>query len=227
MNTANSIKRYVPAASHDWLLPFYDPFVKLLGAEGARKKLLDQAAIQPGFRILDVGCGTGSFAILIKRLHPAVDVIGLDPDSKALVRAKRKAERASISIGLNQGFADKLPYNNRAFDRVFSTFMFHHISVDKKETVLNEIRRVLIPGGHFHMLDFAGSEAATSGPFARYFHSSDHVKDNSEECILTLMNRVGLAHCQKVMEGTMFFRSLRIKYYRAGATVNTTSEFIS
>jgi ubiquinone/menaquinone biosynthesis C-methylase UbiE len=132
-------------------LPFYDPFVKLLGADAARKTLLDQAAIQPGFRILDVGCGTGSFAILIKRLHPAVDVIGLDPDLKALVRAKRKAERALISIRLNQGFVDALPYNNRTFDRVFSTFMFHHIPVDKKETVLNEIRRVLIPGGHLHM----------------------------------------------------------------------------
>jgi hypothetical protein len=56
------------------------------------------------------------------------------------------------------------------------------------------------------MLDFAGSEAATSGPFARYFHSSDHVKDNSEECISTLMNRLGLAYCQKVTEGTMLFR---------------------
>ena len=227
MNTANSRKKYIPAASHDWLLPFYDPFVKLLGAEAARKKLLDQAAIQPRFRILDVGCGTGSFAILIKRLHPAVDVIGLDPDSKALVRAKRKAERASISIQLNQGFADELPYKDRTFDRVFSTFMFHHIPVDKKEKVLNEIRRVLIPGGHLHVLDFAGSEAATSGPFARYFHSSHHLKDNSEECILTLMNRVGLAYCQKVMEGTMLLRSLRIKYYRADATVNTTSACVN
>jgi ubiquinone/menaquinone biosynthesis C-methylase UbiE len=227
MNTANSLKKYIPAASHDWLLPFYDPFVKLLGAEGARKKLLDQAAIQPGFRILDVGCGTGSFAILIKRLHPAVDVTGLDPDPKALVRAKRKAEHDSISIRLNQGFADELPYKNRTFDRVFSTFMFHHIPVDKKEKVLHEIRRVLIPGGHLHMLDFAGSEAATSGPFTRYFHSSHHVKDNSEECILTLMNRVGLAYCQKVTEGTMFFRSLRIKYYRADATADTTLAPIS
>jgi ubiquinone/menaquinone biosynthesis C-methylase UbiE len=223
MNTANSIKEYIPAASHDWLLPFYDPFVKLLGAEAARKTLLGQAAIQPGFRILDVGCGTGTFAILIKRLHPAVDVIGLDPDPKALVRANRKAERALISIRLDQGFADALPYKNKTFDRIFSTFMFHHIPVDKKEKVLSEIRRVLIPGGQLHMLDFAGSEAATSGPFTRYFHSSHHVKDNSEECILTLMNQVGLAHCQKVMEGTMLFRSLRIKYYRAGAAVNTTA----
>jgi hypothetical protein len=50
MNTVNSGKKYIPAASHDWLLPFYDPFVKLLGAEAARKTLLDQAAIEPGFR---------------------------------------------------------------------------------------------------------------------------------------------------------------------------------
>ena len=87
MNTANSIKKYIPAASHDWLLPFYDPFVKLLGAEGARKKLLDRAAIQPGFRILDIGCGTGSFAILIKRLHPAVDV------SDSILTERRSSER--------------------------------------------------------------------------------------------------------------------------------------
>ena len=227
MNTANSRQNYIPAASHDWLLPFYDPFVKLLGAEAARKTLLGQAAIQPGFRILDVGCGTGTVAILIKRVHPAVEVIGLDPDPKALARAKRKAERALISVRLDQGFAGELPYKNSTFDRVFSTFMFHHIPVDKKETVLNEIRRVLIPGGHFHMLDFAGSEEATSDPFARYFHSSHHVKDNSEECILTLMNRVGLACCQKVMEGTMLVRSLRIKYYRAEATVNTTAATVS
>ena len=90
MNTASSIKKIYPCASHDWLLPFYDPFVKLLGAEGARKKAPRSGSDSVGVRILDVGCGTGSFAILIKRLHPAVDVIGLDPDPKALVRAKEK-----------------------------------------------------------------------------------------------------------------------------------------
>jgi ubiquinone/menaquinone biosynthesis C-methylase UbiE len=52
-----------------------------------------------------------------------VDVVGLDPDPKALARAKRKAERAGLSIPLDQGFADELPYENASFDRVFSTFM--------------------------------------------------------------------------------------------------------
>ena len=100
MNAANSGKTYLPAAGHDWLLPLYDPFVKLVGGEATRKALLDQATIEPSFRVLDIGCGTGTLVILIKKLHPAVDVVGLDPDPKALARAKRKAERAGISIRL-------------------------------------------------------------------------------------------------------------------------------
>jgi len=215
MDTGEPRRTYVPAAGRDWLLPFYDPFVKLVGAEAARKTLLDQSAIQSEFRILDVGCGTGSFAIVIKRLYPTVEVIGLDPDSKALARAKRKAERVSISIRLDQGSADQLPYKGGFFDRVFSTFMFHHIPTDKQEKVLSEVQRVLKPGGRLHMLDFAGSEAAGCGPFTRGFHLSHHLKDNSEERILTLMNRAGLASCQKLMESAMLFRSLQIKYYRA------------
>jgi ubiquinone/menaquinone biosynthesis C-methylase UbiE len=218
MNAANSGKTYLPAAGHDWLLPLYDPFVKLVGGEAARKTLLDQATIEPSFRVLDIGCGTGTLAILIKKLHPPVDVVGLDPDPKALARAKRKAERAGIPIRLDQGFADELPYKNASFDRVFSTLMFHHIPVDKKEKALSEVRRVLTPGSYFHMLDFAGPEAAAYGPLARHIHSSNHLKDNSEERILGLMNRVGFVSCEKVMEGAMLFGSLRIKYYRAGVT---------
>ena len=218
MNAADSGKTYLPAAGRDWLLPLYDPFVKLLGGEAARKTLLDQAIIEPGFRILDIGCGTGTLAIFIKRLHPGVDVIGLDPDPKALARAQWKAEHAGISIRLDQGFADELPYENASFDRVFSTFMFHHVPLDKKEEALSEVRRVLTTGGCFHMLDFAGSEAANYGALARLFHSSHHLKDNSEESILGLMNRVGFVSCEKVMEGSMLFGLLRIKYYRAGVT---------
>ena len=215
MNAADSEKTYLPAAGHDWLLPLYDPFVKLVGGEAAKRTLLDQATIQPSFRVLDLGCGTGTLALLIKKLHPAVDVVGLDPDPKALARAKRKAERAGLSIRLDQGFAHELPYKNASFDRVFSTLMFHHVPMDKKEKTLSEVRRVLMPKGSFHMLDFAGSEASDYGPLPRLFHSSDHLRDNSEERILTMMNRVGLFSCEKVMEGAMLFGSLRLKYYRA------------
>jgi hypothetical protein len=50
-------RSYLPAAGHDWSLPLYDPFVKLLGGDAARMTLLGQAALRPGHRVLDVGCG--------------------------------------------------------------------------------------------------------------------------------------------------------------------------
>jgi SAM-dependent methyltransferase len=218
-----SEKAYLPAAGHDWLLPLYDPLVKLLGGDTARTILLDQATIRPGHRVLDIGCGTGTLAILIKRLHPDVDVVGLDPDPKALARAKRKAERSAVSIRLDQGFSHELPYSEASFNRVFSTFMFHHLMVDKREKTLYEVRRVLTPGGSLHMLDFTGTEASGHGLLARHFHSSHRLKDNSEERILALMNRAGFISCEKVIEGAMLFGSLRIAYYQASAPMSAGS----
>jgi ubiquinone/menaquinone biosynthesis C-methylase UbiE len=215
-----SQKTYLPAAGHDWLLPLYDPLVRLLGADTARRALLDQATVRSGDRVLDIGCGTGTLALLVKRLHPDVNVVGLDPDPKALVRAKRKAERSAVSIRLDQGFSHELPYPEASFDRVFSTFMFHHLMVEQKEKTLYEVRRILTPGGSLHLLDFTATESRCYGPLARYFQSSHRLKDNSEERILTLMNRAGLLSCEKVMEGAILFGSLRIAYFQASAPMS-------
>ena len=105
-----SSRTYLPAAGHDWLLPFYDPIVKLIGGEAARKALFDQAALRPAHRVLEVGCGTGTLATMIERLHPDVEAVGLDPDPKALARARRKAARAAVSVQFDAGFAGELPW---------------------------------------------------------------------------------------------------------------------
>jgi ubiquinone/menaquinone biosynthesis C-methylase UbiE len=97
--------------------------------------------------------------------------------------------------------------------------MFHHLPVDEKETTLCEVRRVLAPGASFHMLDFDGAEANAHGPLAHHFRSSNRLKDNSEERILTLMNRAGFVFCETVMEAAMLFGTLRTAYYRASAPV--------
>jgi ubiquinone/menaquinone biosynthesis C-methylase UbiE len=206
-------RTYLPAAGHDWFLPFYDPLVKLLGGDAARRALLDQAAIRPGLRVLDIGCGTGSLVTLIKRLYPDVDVVGLDPDPKALARGKRKAERAGVSIQFDHGFSDELPYPDASFDRVFSSFMFHHLQPEEKEGALREVRRVLKPGGVFQLLDFGGPEAGSEGFLACWLHASHRLRDNAEDRILSLMSRVGLAEPKQVGHGAMLF--LRIAYYQA------------
>jgi ubiquinone/menaquinone biosynthesis C-methylase UbiE len=208
-------RSYLPAAGHDWFLPFYDPLVKLLGGDQARRALLDQAAIRPGHRVLDIGCGTGTLVVLIKHRQPDVEVFGLDPDPRALARGRRKAERAGVSIQFDQGFSDELPYPEASFDRVVSSFMFHHVPPDEKAKTLREIRRVLKPGGALHLLDFGGPEAGPEGFLARWLHSTDRLRDNAEGRIPALMSQAGLADPKKVADGALLFGRMRIAYYQA------------
>jgi ubiquinone/menaquinone biosynthesis C-methylase UbiE len=208
-------RSYLPAAGHDWSLPLYDPFVKLLGGDAARMTLLGQAALRPGHRVLDVGCGTGTLMVLIKRQFPDVEVVGLDPDPKALARAKRKAQRAALSIQLDRGFADVLPYADGSFDRVFSSFMLHHLQPDDKETALREARRVLKPSARFHLLDFATPDSTSPGRLGSWLHSGHRLKDNSDELILNLMRQAGLSDPKKIVGRALLVG--HVAYYQASA----------
>ena len=190
MSHAN--RTFLPAAGLDFLLPLYDPMVKLLGAERARKKLFDQASVQPHHRVLDIGCGTGTLVVAIKGWLPSVEVVGLDPDPKALARSRRKAERAGVSIRFDQGFANALPYSDGSFDRVFSSLMFHHIPHDAKLATMLEVRRVLKPGGSLHLVDFEQDGSRSHNPLARWLHSSERMQDNAREQIVSLMREAGL-----------------------------------
>ncbi len=209
-------RSFVPAAGHDWFLPFYDPIQRLMGGDAAKQQLIEQADLQPGQRVVDVGCGTGDLLVLIVKRHPDVEVIGLDPDPKALARARRKLDRAGLAAQLDQGFSDELPYQDGSLHRVFSSFMFHHLGSDEKAKTLVEIRRVLAPSGRLHLLDFGGSTGDHGhGLIARLLHSGDHMRDNLEGKIPTLMAEAGLADAGDIAHrGTIFGR---IAYYRASA----------
>src|SRR5262245_372193 len=152
---AHAQRHFIPAAGADWLLPFYDPFTRLVGTPAALRELVAQAELAPAQRVLDLGCGTGATTALAKRTQPGIEIVGLDPDDKALARARRKAERARLAIGFVQGFGDALPFPDGRFDRVLSSFMLHHLEAAEKPAVLRELRRVLRPGGSLHVVDFA------------------------------------------------------------------------
>lgn len=210
--TQQTDRFYLPAAGRDWALPLYDPLVKLLGGDSARRELIAQAAISSGHRILDIGCGTGTLLVLIKRLYPDSQVVGIDPDPKALALAEKKSARAQVAFQLDRGFSDQLPYPKASFDRVFSSFMYHHLKPNDRETTLREVRRVLKPGGFFHMVDFSSHSHSRSG-LANRIHSSDQLKDNSQSRILELMGKAGFAESRKVNDRKMLLGLMRVAYY--------------
>jgi ubiquinone/menaquinone biosynthesis C-methylase UbiE len=150
-------RAFLPGMTREWLLPLYDPVNRLLGVRRIRQRLLDQAAVRPGQRVLEIGCGTGSLLLAAKQAEPAAVVVGLDPDLAALARAQRKARRRHLAVQLDRGYADELPYADDSVDVVLSSFMLHHVPADQREPALREVLRVLRPGGALHLMDVGGS----------------------------------------------------------------------
>jgi ubiquinone/menaquinone biosynthesis C-methylase UbiE len=187
-------RRYLPAASLHLLLPAYDPIMKLLRFQRALGPLVAQAGLQPSHRVLDIGCGTGTLAVMIARAHPAIEVTGVDPDPRALARAVRKAGRAGVAVRFDRGFADALAYANQTFDRVFSSMMLHHVPRAEKPGVLAEARRVLKPGGRLELLDFAGG---THALVAHVLHGR-RASASADERLLRLLRDAGFADARRL-----------------------------
>ena len=206
-------RHYIPAAGVDWLLPLYDPLQWMLGGDALKRPLIEQAALRPGLRVLDIGCGTGSLTLLLQRLHPGVEVVGLDPDPKALAITRRKAERAGLALRLDQGFSDRLPYPDASFDRVFSSLMFHHLKQEEKEATLREVRRVLKPRGSLHLLDFGPPRSRLSRALAHVLHRAENLRDNLEDRIIGLLVQAGFKDPEEVGHRATLVGSL--SYYRA------------
>jgi ubiquinone/menaquinone biosynthesis C-methylase UbiE len=146
---------YVRAARFDRLTPIYDLLVVALARERTWKPaLLTQIRIEPGMRVLDLGCDTGTLAIALARLQPAATLVGLDGDAKILARARRKAADANVEIEFVEGLAQDPPLPRASFDAVVSSLLFHHLRPTTKEVALAKARELLRPGGHIHIADW-------------------------------------------------------------------------
>lgn len=135
------------------LLPLYDLVHHVFGLRPIHQEMITLAGLRDGHRVLDVGCGTGNLLRSTGTRYPNVDLVGLDPDPKALARAGRKARRAGLAVRLDCGFAQELPYPDDSFDRVFSSLMLHHLDSASKDALLAEVHRVLRPDGLLVLAD--------------------------------------------------------------------------
>lgn len=151
----------------------YDLMLALvtLGREGTiREKMLDLAKLEPGDSVLDVGCGTGTLAIAAKRRVGATgSVYGIDASPEMIARARTKAKRAKMDVSFETALAESLPCADARFDVALSTVMLHHLRRAAREQCLQEIRRVLVPGGRVLVVDFGKHTGHQRGLLA-HFH---------------------------------------------------------
>ena len=142
----------------DHAAPFYDWLAPLmtLGAEHRlHRRVLARLALDRPAAVLDVGCGTGALTRQIYDSLPAIPprrVCGVDAAEAMIAVAHQKAGNR-LGLEFTAALAEDLPYPAASFDRVLSTFFFHHLNFDLKVKALAEIARVLRPGGHAAILD--------------------------------------------------------------------------
>ena len=188
---------YVPALSYDRLTAIYDPVIRVGTRERLSKSLLiDQAALRPGMRVLDIGCGTGTLVIWAKERHPEVEFVGLDGDPKMLGQGRCKAADAGVDVTLDEGLSFDLPYEDGSFDRVLSSLFFHHLKRDAKETTAREVARVLRPGeGELHVADFGRQPDPAMWALSRVIRRFDGVevtRDNHAGRLPEIFSGAGL-----------------------------------
>ncbi len=112
----NPPEKYIPALSYDRLTPLFDPLLRWSMRElELKRRLIVQAGIEPGQRVLDLGCGTATLTILIKQTYPAAEVVGLDGDPKILAIANAKVAAVGVDFTLDHGLAYDMSYPDQSF----------------------------------------------------------------------------------------------------------------
>ena len=168
---------------HGWL---FDTCMFRGKGRALRQRTATLAQLQPGDQVLDVGCGTGTLALEIKRrVGSAGRVVGIDPGTEQIARAK--AARRDLPIAFQIGVIEQLAFPDQTFDVVLSTLMMHHLPASLKAQGLAEIARVLKPGGRLIIADFKHKQER-AGQAARF-----HAGGSSLQELAALVSEAGFS----------------------------------
>lgn len=135
---------------YQWL---YDTISRLaalsVGGENRFRELaLTGLTLNPQTQVLDLCCGSGqATSVLVKYSQ---NVTGLDASPLSLKRAQNNVPQAQYV----EGFAENMPFADHSFDVVHTSAALHEMNPEQLQQILNEVYRVLKPGGIFTLVDF-------------------------------------------------------------------------
>lgn len=188
---------FVPALGKSGSLDRYDAAIALMTREKRwRSDLLCFAEPQPGERIVDIGCGTGTFAIALKQAAPESMVLGVDPDPAVLEIARAKAKVAEAEIQWFEAMGDELDGIDalRQCDKIVSSLVLHQCPMDVKKAIAAQMFRLLRPGGTLFIADYGEQRSLLMRMLFRQIQLLDgfeYTEPNAKGCVPVILKAAG------------------------------------
>jgi len=136
-----------------------------------RKSAVRLSGATPGNRVLDCATGTGDLAFEFQRaVGEKGSVIGIDFCAEMIEIAREKASREGLGTRFEEADALRLPYADRSFD--VASIAFGIRNVDDPARGLEEMARVVRPGGSVAVLEFGQPGGPLFGPLYRFYSAS-------------------------------------------------------
>lgn len=146
-------------------------------------------------RFLDLGCGDGRLLSLVRSRHPDARGLGVDSSEPMLSRAEARFTDQQQSVELcNHDLSrpltdDDVVAANAPFEAIVSALAIHHLTDERKRTLLAEAHELLSPGGMFVNLDLVCS--ASQALHARFRQAIGRPEDDPSDRLAPLCDQLG------------------------------------
>lgn len=126
-------------------------------------------------RIVDIGCGIGRLSVALAETFPEAEVWGLDVGGPLVRYAHRRAVELGTPVHFAQRLAEDTKFADNSVDIVAAYILFHEVSEQGAKDIVQEVFRILRPGGVFDVTDFHTGRARSNDPYRRFMGWIDHV----------------------------------------------------
>lgn len=160
---------------------FTSPDMTLDEAQRAKKAhIADKLLIEPGMKVLDIGCGWGGMGLTLARDYGA-QVVGVTLSREQHAIATRRAREAGLDGQVDFRLMDYRHLTER-FDRIVSVGMFEHVGVPHYREYFGHVREMLSPDGIalIHTIGRAAPPGVTSPFISKYIFPGGYVPAMSE-----------------------------------------------
>ncbi len=176
---------FVPALGRAEFTNSYDKVIAVMTRERCwRAQLLSLVAPAPGEAILDVGCGTGTFAVMLKTACPTARVTGIDPDEEVLDIARLKAAAAGVEIVWQRVMGDRLAslIPDGSADKAVTSLVLHQCPLDMKSAILGAMHAALKHGGRLFIADYGEQRTLLMRLLFRQGAAARRLREHPAQC---------------------------------------------